>query len=190
MEVLRACGLMAGNAFSATGSETAAGCIGAGGGGLAADGGSGAAALGFALAVAVGMLVVPPEIGSLPGGGTSTTMLHFGQRAFFPAYLASTLNFVAQAVQRHKISAMNQFRENKLGEGLPRCPETGCPKLGRQRQQAWPLSTQRTRAAIFGAAPARLWATFSPQRRQRSCIVSPPASRCVTFPLRSTRKPP
>ena len=43
---------------------------------------------------------------SAPAAGTSTTTAHFGQRAFLPAYFASTLNFAEQAGQRHTTSDM------------------------------------------------------------------------------------
>lgn len=61
---------------------------------------------GCACVVMVGTTVVLLEIGSLPAAGTSTTTEHLGQRAFLPAYFASTLNFALQAVQRHKTSDM------------------------------------------------------------------------------------
>jgi hypothetical protein len=86
----------------------AAGIAGAGVAGAAETGVAafGGAALGGAGAVWAGMTVVLLEMGSLPRAGTSTTSVHFGQRAFLPAYLASTLNFVAQDVQRQSTSAM------------------------------------------------------------------------------------
>jgi hypothetical protein len=38
--------------------------------------------------------------------GTSIGAWHLGQRSFFPAYLAATLNFAWQAPQRPRISVM------------------------------------------------------------------------------------
>ena len=63
-------------------------------------------AFGGACVVMLGTTVVLLEMGWLPAAGTSTTTEHFGQRAFLPAYFASTLNFAAQAGQRHKTSDM------------------------------------------------------------------------------------
>jgi hypothetical protein len=81
-------------------------------------GGAGTAAFGGAFAVAAGMTVVLLETGSLPAAGTSTTSVHFGQRAFLPAYFASTLNFVAQAVQRQRTSAMINHPRDRGPTGL------------------------------------------------------------------------
>jgi hypothetical protein len=49
--------------------------------------------------------------------GTSTTCWHFGQRAFLPAYFASTLNFVWQAEQRQRIS-MTMLHAQRRKRGL------------------------------------------------------------------------
>ena len=81
-----------------------------GGGGVTGRAATGAAGIagwatfGGAWEVIVGTTVVLVETGLFPPAGTSTITEHFGQRAFFPAYLASTLNFAVQAGQRHKTS--------------------------------------------------------------------------------------
>jgi hypothetical protein len=70
---------------------------------------------GGACVVMLGTTVVEEDAGAFTvlggfpavgGAGTSTITEHLGQRAFLPAYLASTLNLAAQAGHRHKTSDM------------------------------------------------------------------------------------
>jgi hypothetical protein len=60
-----------------------------------------------------GMFVPVSE--SAPAVGTSTTTAHLGQRAFLPAYFASTLNFAEQAGQRQTTSDMLTSNARKSG---------------------------------------------------------------------------
>jgi len=70
--------------------------VGAGGIGAATGGGGGTRTL-----------TDSSPLGSLASAfGTSIGAWHLGQRSFFPAYLAATLNFAWQAPQRPRISVM------------------------------------------------------------------------------------
>jgi hypothetical protein len=64
--------------------------------------------------------------------GTSTIAWHLGQRAFLPAYLASTLNLAEQPVHRQRISMTNSPRqcqrvETKLGRSISHYPPLRLP---------------------------------------------------------------